>query len=246
MRTLFSVFTFLLILAGLVVFFMYLFLSKQPESIVSNYLKSSEKVMVNYDEYGNVVFVPQYIDKIGIIFYPENLVLAESYAPLCFRLAEEGYKVVIIKPFLNMAFFSHFKAKKVIEEETIIKNWIIIGHGIGGSVGSYTVKAFPQKISGIVFLASYPYFNISEYDVKSLEIYGEFDGIVSYEQIKRNLKKFPKGTEFFEIKGGNHSYFGYFGVIFGDGETLLNKEQQQEIVFQKIKEFLNNIKHNLE
>lgn len=232
---------FLFILAGLGLFFVYKFLSKQPEDFVYSYLKSSDSVEVNYDEMGNIIFIPNVAKDIAILFYPENLVNAESYAPLCFKLAEEGYGVVLIKPFLNISFFSIFKTKKILNKEEKINKWIIVGHGSGAKVGSYIVRKFPQKIKGIVFLASYPIFDISEYNVKSLVIYAEFDSIVSYDKIMKKFENFPKNTEFLKISGGNHSQFGYFGGIFGDGESLITKEQQQEIIIEKIRVFLNSI-----
>ncbi|MDK2886806.1 MAG: hypothetical protein PWP54_1379 [Thermosipho sp. (in: thermotogales)] len=184
-----SALIFLIILASLGLFFMYWFLSKQPENVVNNYLKSSYEVLVSYDEYGNIIFEPNEPYNLAILFYPENLIVAESYAPLCHRLAEEGYKVVLIKPLFNIALFSNFKAFKKLENETEINNWVVIGHGSGGGFGSYLIKKFPQKILGVVFLASYPYFDISEYNVSSLVIYGNCNAPRKIGQKLRNFCK---------------------------------------------------------
>jgi len=236
-----SALIFLIILAGVALFFVYMFFTKKPESSVNNYLKSSDEVLVSYDKTGNIIFLPKEAKNIAILFYPENLVEAEAYAPLCFKLANEGYGVVLIKPFLNISFFSNINAFKRLKSEKGVIHWVVIGHGSGGKVSSFLARKFPQKIKGIVFLASYPIFDISNYDIKSLVIYAEFDTIVNYEQIMKHFDEFPKDCEFFKIAGGNHSQFGYFGEIFGDGESLITKEKQQEILIEKIKEFLDSI-----
>ncbi|MBO8161661.1 MAG: hypothetical protein H0Z24_08500 [Thermosipho sp. (in: Bacteria)] len=232
-----SALIFLIILSGVGVFVLYKFFSKQPLSIAYEYLNSNNVVSVTISD-DFIAFIPAFPKDIAILFYPEILVYPEAYAPLCYRIAQNGYSVIIIKPFMNLTILSNFKAKQIIENNPLINNWILIGHGTGGAISTYLVKKYPDLIKGLVLLAAYPYADISNYDIKVLTLYADYDSIVSFKEISERKNKFPPDSEFVKIEGGSHSHFAYYEKSLGETETILNREKQQEIVLEKILDFL--------
>ena len=89
-------------------------------------------------------------------------------------------------------------------------------------------------------LASYPAQNndLSDMDIRVLSIYGSSDGITSQEKINNSKENLPDDTEWVEIKGGNHSQFGWYGFQDGDDEAQISREKQQSIIVDAITNFL--------
>jgi hypothetical protein len=92
-------------------------------------------------------------------------------------------------------------------------------------------------------LASYPAnsVDLSDIDIDVLSIYASEDKIADKNKILVAKERLPETTEFVEIKGGNHSYFGSYGLQKGDGEAIITEEEQRKIVRVNIMEFLKGI-----
>ncbi|KAF2956906.1 alpha/beta fold hydrolase [Marinitoga sp. 38H-ov] len=217
------------------------YVNYESENIVQNFLVSNEKINVIIKD--NIInFQPKIKKEIGIIFYPGGLVSPEAYAPLCFNLSKEGYDVFLIKMPLNLAVFNINAAKKIIDKVNY-KNWLIIGHSLGGAMASKFIYDNPDLISGLILLASYPAEtnNLSNYNIKVLSIYGELDGLATKEKIEKYKLLLPKNTKYIMINGGNHSNFGYYGFQKGDNKSTITKEKQQKIILKEILSFLSNL-----
>ena len=48
-----------------------------------------------------------------------------------------------------------------------------------------------------------------------------------------NKPKLPETTIFVQIKGANHSKFGFYGFQFGDKRADIRREQQQSVTLKK-------------
>ena len=101
--------------------------------------------------------------------------------------------------------------------------------------GEYIVKT--DKIAGIIFMASYPTKKIND-NVKALSLYGSNDKVLSIDQYNKNKKNFPSNYEEVVIEGGNHSQFGLYGKQQGDGKADITYEEQQDIIINKIVDFV--------
>ncbi|MDS0526430.1 alpha/beta hydrolase [Clostridium sp. SHJSY1] len=211
---------FLVLCAGIL---LWMSKSYKYEGVAAAALKSNDVIKVNDDNY--ITFTPQNETSTkGLIFYPGAKVEPEAYSPMCKKIAEAGYKVIIVKMPLNFAIFSPDEAKKVIDLYPEIDKWAIGGHSLGGVMASnYAAK--DEKIKGLVLYASYPQGQeLEEADKQVLSIWGSKDGVADIDKIKD--AKLPKDTEFIEIDGGNHAQFGDYGEQSGDNEATISEEEQ--------------------
>lgn len=200
-------------------------------------LESTDTVEVENDKY--IVFTPkENMKEIGFIFYPGGLVEAEAYSPIMKRIAEKGYKVVIVPMPINLAVLNPDKAESVIKKYEDINNWVIGGHSLGG-VMACRYAAEENKIKGVVLYASYPQGDeLKNTDINVLSLWGSEDKIASIEKIKDGKNKVNSYAEFIEIKGGNHGHFGDYGEQKGDGESTITSEEQWDKAAKYTVDFL--------
>ena len=217
--------------------------SYKPGQLALDALVTDDKVEVALDK--NIIFTPkeQEVTK-GFILYPGAKVDAKAYAPLCKKIASNGYKVIIADMPLNFAMLSPNKAEKIIKENDDIKSWVIGGHSLGGVVAA-KFAANDKNVDGVVFLASYP----SNDDLKQLEknvvsIWGSKDGVLNFKNLIESKENLPQDTTYVEIEGANHSQFGDYGHQKGDNDALISEEKQLEITSNSIIKLLENIGDN--
>ncbi|MBC8181754.1 alpha/beta fold hydrolase [candidate division KSB1 bacterium] len=206
-------------------------------------LEESDSQVVITDEAKWITFVPQRDSiKNGVLFFPGGGVDPLAYLPLNRKLAENHILSIIVKlPYRFAPFESH---KKIAVETSIqiksnypkIKNWIVCGHSKGGEMAAMLVQKYPERINGLVLLGtSHPKrFSLSGIKIPVKKIYATNDGVAALPQIKTTATNLPDHTQWFEIKGGNHSQFGYYGFQLGDDDATISRDEQQEIVFQEI------------
>lgn len=217
--------------------------SYKPGQLALDALVSDDKVEVALDK--NIIFTPKEQDVTkGFILYPGAKVDAKAYAPLCKKIASNGYKVIIADMPLNFAMLSPNKAEKIIKENDDIKSWVIGGHSLGGVVAA-KFAANDKNVDGVVFLASYP----SNDDLKQLEknvvsIWGSKDGVLNFKNLIESKENLPQDTTYVEIEGANHSQFGDYGHQKGDNDALISEEKQLEITSNSIIKLLENIGDN--
>ena len=200
----------------------------KPDSIALEAMKDDNEIDVKIDK--NIIFTPKNKSAdTGFIFYPGGLVEPEAYAPICKRISEKGYKVIIVPMPLNLAVFGEDRASSVIKANPDIKNWLIGGHSLGGVMAaSYTFK-HSDTIKGLALYASYPQekHNISKTGVKVISLWGSNDKVADIEKIKVAKDILPEAAKFIQIDGGNHSQFGNYGFQKGDGIADISYEDQK-------------------
>ena len=177
----------------------------------------------------------------GIIFYPGGKVQPEAYSGIASKLAEKGYTTVIVKMPFNLAFFGVNGADDIIAEHPEITSWVIMGHSLGGVFASEYAVNHQDKIRGVVYLAAYPSTNASNATFQALSIRGSLDNLTTAQDISNNKDKFPAGTVFITIPGGNHYNNGNYGPQSGDNNGTITREEQQNETVEYILEFLKNI-----
>lgn len=217
--------------------------SYKPGQLALDSLVSDNNVTVSVD--GNITFTPKNKEVTkGFILYPGAKVDAKAYAPLCKKIAESGYEVVIVDMPLNFAMLGANKAEQVINEHKNIKSWVIGGHSLGGVVAS-NFAAKHKEVEGVALLASYP----SNDELKQLgkevvSIWGSKDGVVNFTNLIEAKDKLPKDTTYVEIEGANHCQFGDYGHQKGDNEALISEEKQIDIASSSIIKLLESIDNN--
>ncbi|MBE5923630.1 MAG: hypothetical protein E7271_04060 [Lachnospiraceae bacterium] len=172
----------------------------------------------------------------ALVFYPGAKIQPEAYAPLLHRLAQEGVDCFLVVMPQDMAMFGINSANDIINDYNYSK-WYVGGHSLGGAMAGIYASNNKEKITGIVFLASFSVKKIDN-DDKLLSIIGENDGVVKKEKYDGNKSNWPKNATEVIIKGGNHAGFGCYGNQKGDGEASISPKEQQEQTVDAIIQFM--------
>ncbi len=193
---------------------------------------------------GWYVFQPPQPAQTGLILYPGGLVDPAAYAPLMKKLSDQGIMTVIVPMPLDLAIFGVNKASDVIAAYPEIKQWIIGGHSLGGSMAAEFVKGHPAAVAGIAFMAAYPAdsTNLSALPIKAVSVHGSNDGLATEPKIQNSLKNLPVDTKVVTIEGGNHAQYGNYGPQAGDGTALISREEQQQQTVNAMMELINELK----
>ena len=153
-------------------------------------------------------------------------------------LADNGYTVFIPKMPFNMAFFGINRADKVIENNPGITSWYMAGHSLGGSMAAKYTSKNQEKIDGLILLASYSIDDLSGYTGKVISIIGSKDMGIDKAKLDETSINLPGDTEFYIIKGGNHSQFGDYGFQKGDNIADISPEEQLKLITDRTLEYL--------
>jgi dienelactone hydrolase len=211
-----------------------------PEALAS--LDSDELVRVELDPW--ITFEPLKYEPInGLILYPGGRVDPKSYAPSARAIAETGTLVVITPMPLNLAFLNSNAAAEVIAAHPDIKNWVIGGHSLGGSMAALFTSENPGQVDGLVLWASYPAESndLSDQPILMTSIYGTLDGLATPEKVLAATPLLPAGTTWVPINGGNHAQFGWYGPQEGDNPATISREQQQVQILTATQELLSRL-----
>jgi dienelactone hydrolase len=212
---------------------------------VDNYLVSTSEVTYEIDG-TRQIFIPVSSPKdTAVIMYPGGSVEPEAYAPLCHRIAQNGYRAILVTMPFDLAALGVGEAKKVVESyaDQGITKWVIMGHSLGGSMACSFIKDNPQVMSGLVLMGAYPPddADMSNLPIKALSIYAEFNDDSNYDEQMARKYLMPADTSYYEILGGNHAQFGYYGPQDGDGIATITLYEQQDQTLNRIVQFLSEL-----
>jgi hypothetical protein len=213
-------------------------MSPAPEAFAA--LRSDAHVTVSSDKF--IAFQPaNKKPSTAFVFYPGGRVDFRSYAAPLYKIAAEGYLVILLPVRLNLAFFDINAADGAIAAFPEIKHWVVGGHSLGG-VAAATYAGTRDDLDGVVFWASYPADDtLKNKDLKILSVYGTLDmgGMDAFDGSRANL---PADTKFVVIDGGNHSQFGDYGFQPGDNEATITRLDQQKQVVDATVQFLKELR----
>lgn len=178
--------------------------------------------------------ISYYVDqpKKNIVIIPGGKVKPESYQYLAVKLALAGYDVTIVKTVFNLAIITPNYGARFLKEG--IEN-VVIGHSLGGTVASM-FSHNDDRVSDIIFLASYPITDVSNKNV--LILTGEFDTVLDINDVNQSASLLPDNVVMYEIAGGNHGQFGWYGPQSGDGDATIDTKTQQDIIIAQIIDFI--------
>lgn len=183
------------------------------------------------DDFDQISYVVEQPIK-NIIIVPGGKVKPESYQYLAIKLALSGYDVTIVKTIFNLAILTPNYGARFLKEG--IDN-VVIGHSLGGTVGSM-FSSNDVRVTELIFLASYPISDVS--DKRVLVITGEFDTILDIEDVEKSENLLPDDYALYEILGGNHAQFGWYGPQRGDGTAVISTKAQQDTLVDLILNFI--------
>lgn len=190
--------------------------------------RSGIEVIDDFDQISYLVAQP----KKNIVIVPGGKVKPDSYRYLAVRLALEGFDVTIVKTVFDLAILTPNYGARFLRDD--LEN-VVIGHSLGGTVGSL-FSAADERVGEIVFLASYPIADVTQ--KRALIITGEFDSVLDQSSLLESVDFLPDHSVYYEIAGGNHAQFGWYGPQTGDSEATIDTLSQQDIIIQEIINFI--------
>lgn len=192
---------------------------------VSKYLTSTSAVDISKIKEG------YYFDGTGedtaMIFYPGAKVEATAYAPLLYRLSAEGVDCFLVEMPGNLAIFGQNRADLILQEHDY-ENWYMAGHSLGGAMAASYASEHTDNIKGLILLAAYPTKSLKAEGFSALTLFGSNDLVLNREKIQSGKQFMPENYTEICIEGGNHAWFGNYGVQKGDGKADISREEQQE------------------
>ncbi|MEP7133611.1 MAG: alpha/beta hydrolase [Chloroflexota bacterium] len=225
--------------------------SYQSRGFPKSVLQSDPLVTVSENS-ENISFNPIENRRItGFILYPGGMVDPKAYAPMARRLAENGFAVYIVKLPLGSAPLSGQEAdvmdytRQLMDTNQSIQRWVLGGHSRGAAIASRFASYNNDLFSGLILIGtSHPKdnkFDLSNSGLRVMKIYATHDGLASVSEIEETSKFLPNDTIWVKIDGGNHSQFGYFGTLLGDGRAEISREEQQKMTISAILSMLNDV-----
>lgn len=172
----------------------------------------------------------------AIIFYPGAKVQTESYAPILYLVAQEGYDCFLVDMPFRLAFFGMNKADDVMADHPEYEHWYMSGHSLGGAMAGNYAANHLDEIDGVIFMAAYPTKSLTGSRVLSL--YGSNDGVLNMDHYQESMSYMPDDFTESVIEGGNHAQFGDYGKQKGDGEAEISAAEQWSKSITAIAEFM--------
>lgn len=162
----------------------------------------------------------------GIMLYPGGKTAPATFAPVMRQLATQGMLTVIVPMPFNTAFLGIDKAETVMAAYPEISKWHLIGHSLGGVAAAEFAKKQPQRLSSLIFWASYPASDLSQLTLPALSIAAAQDSQSTPAKIARNKPKYPANTLFIEMAAANHWQYGYFADSHNTEPDLRSRQSQ--------------------
>jgi pimeloyl-ACP methyl ester carboxylesterase len=184
----------------------------------------------------------------GVLFQPGAFVEARAYAAVLRPLAESGSRVVVVKQPLGIAFLAAGALDSVRDEHPDIESWVLGGHSLGGTVAAIQAEGGgggapgDAPAVGLMLHASYPAGDLSDsLGVPAVSIYGSADGLATPADIDASRANLPADTQFVEIEGAIHSFFGDYGLQPGDGQPGISRYEARTRISNASVDFVRSL-----
>lgn len=210
----------------------------QSRGLPDNTFSNSDKVSVIKSD-DRITFQSKFTENTSeIIFFQGGLTDPKAYAPLCRRIAEQGFTCHLIKMKWRLPVHDYQKITDIFDLGA--GNYIIGGHSQGGKMAAQFVFENPHLMRGLFLLGTTHPRDVSLYNrsIPTLKLYAEYDGLASTNEVLENKMMLPKKSTMTLLEGGNHSQFGYLGTLFMDNNAAISLvEQQEETLLHLINHF---------
>ncbi|MDF2159107.1 alpha/beta hydrolase [Algoriphagus sp. CAU 1675] len=226
------------------VFFIWQWSTYQSRNLPENIYKENEKVAV-IESSDKITFLSKNSNhKSEIIFFQGGLTDPEAYAPLCRKIAENGFTCHLIKMDWRMPQWDYKKIEDLFNLQN--DNYILGGHSQGAKMSAQFVYENANLMKGLFLLGtSHPRdYSLSNRKIPTIKLYAEFDGLASVSEVMENKDKLPKNAILKIIKGGNHSQFGYLGNLLTDETATISLNEQQKMTLEYLIDFFQKIENH--
>lgn len=169
-----------------------------------------------------------------VIFFQGGLTDPKAYAPLCRKIAENGFTCHLIKMDWRLPRYDYQKIHDMFDLKR--GNYILGGHSQGAMMAAQFVYDNPTLMKGLFLMGtSHPRdIDMSGLAIPTIKLYAERDGLASVPEVIENKMKLPKNARLVLIEGGNHSQFGYLGTLLMDESAQIDLLDQQELTLRAL------------
>ena len=177
----------------------------------------------------------------GMIFYPGARTVAEAYLPSWAPIVEAtGVAVYLADMPFGFATFRPDAAADIVSAEPAVASWWIGGHSLGGITAARYVDAH-AGFDGLLLWAAFPEEEVALEDTPGLEVLaitGSRDEIVPTGVVRERLGASGVNSDVIEVEGMEHSQFGAYRSIFGDGDPTISDDEARRSVAEITEGFL--------
>jgi pimeloyl-ACP methyl ester carboxylesterase len=130
-----------------------------------------------------------------------------------------------------------------IRRLTGVRRWVLGGHSRGAVIASQLFRARPNRLSGLLLIASsHPRdFSLADTTLPVMKIYGTRDTIADVEKLEATRQNLPPQTRWVRIDGGNHSQFAWYGFQPGDWTAAVSRGEQQAAMIDAVLDLLRKV-----
>jgi pimeloyl-ACP methyl ester carboxylesterase len=227
------------------IFFIWQWSTYQSRALPENTFIDNESVTVA-ESSDKITFNPGIArNKSEIIFFQGGLTDPKAYAPLCRKIAENGFACHLIKMDWRLPQYDYQKITHLFNLKK--GNYILGGHSQGAKMASQFIYENPKLMKGLFLLGtSHPRdFDLSGHTVPTIKLYGENDGLASVAEVMGNKAKLPQKSTLTLIAGGNHAQFGYLGKLLTDDAAEISLKEQQRLTLEALIKHFDNIEQEL-
>lgn len=237
------------------------------ETVINISNEYADRVLTFSDKEG-AVFLPKDKNyRAIIVFYPGAKVEYTAYSSLMYELASRGFVCLLTRMPENIALLSVNAIDTMVpwtvkrQEQAVNLDWYMAGHSLGGVAATKYIQEFYSdkdetdsgtgdgenienivresvNFKGLILCGSYPSYDISDKPIRLLSIYGSEDKVLNKEAYEENRVNWPEDSTEMVIEGGNHSFFGNYGIQEGDGEPAISNREQIEITAETIDDWI--------
>ena len=116
-------------------------------------------------------------------------------------------------------------------------HWYIGGHSLGGAMAAVYAAERGDSLTGLIMFAAYPTKPLNN-KLLTMSIYGTEDGLLNMEKVRLSKNYTPGTFLTYVIEGGNHAWFGNYGIQEGDGTATIARSRQQQLAVEFIVQHL--------
>lgn len=173
---------------------------------------------------------------VGLVFSPGARIDARAYAAMLRPLAEAGIVVIVLKEPFGLALLPDAQVSSVFTTHPRVTSWVVAGHSMGGVEAAKLINMHPE-FSGLLLWAAYPGWPVKRH-VPVLSISGSADRLTTPADIEQSKSDLPPDAKYVEVKGANHSAFGDFGTMSGDGAVEGDRAKVQASIVRLSQAFV--------
>ena len=196
-----------------------LIISFQAKGVDKTLLQSSDSVNIVNDSY-KIEFTPlKSIKDSALIFYPGGFVDPKAYVPMARKITDNGYKVIIVKLPLRIAFSNSqkqelfFRSKELIQNDDEINHWVMAGHSRGGALAAEFVKDESKLVDSLILIGTtHPKeFDLSDLKIDVTKVFATNDGLASEKEVFHPLEM--KVLDHIIIGGTGYTSMAEKGIV---------------------------------